>query len=114
MFEMRYLLDLMGILYLPETSLIVKLKYPRYWRAENLGKVGVLVVPESCNADMSITGASQVHADWQLPYQAIGTTSTGAESVYKAGIDDRRSLGAPTAFAVDTQDQETRRDRGSP
>ena len=58
MFEMRYLLDLMGILYLPETSLIVKLKYPRYWRAENLGKVSVLVVPEPCNPDMSITGAS--------------------------------------------------------
>ncbi|KAI9769282.1 MAG: hypothetical protein M1835_006729 [Candelina submexicana] len=37
LFEMRELLDICSLLYKPNTSLIVKLKYPRYWGAEHIG-----------------------------------------------------------------------------
>ncbi|KZF26135.1 hypothetical protein L228DRAFT_242553 [Xylona heveae TC161] len=38
LFEIRELLDLCAILYEPRTSLVVVLKYPRYWGVQHLGK----------------------------------------------------------------------------
>ncbi len=37
--EIRDLLEICGLLYEPVTSMIVALKYPRYWKVENLGHV---------------------------------------------------------------------------
>lgn len=39
LFEIRDLLDICGLLYEPITSMTVVLKYPRYWKVENLGHV---------------------------------------------------------------------------
>lgn len=41
LFELRDLLDLCSLLYEPKTSLVVRLRYPRYWRCQHLGKVGL-------------------------------------------------------------------------
>ncbi len=41
LFEMRELLDICSLLYKPNTSLIVKLKYPHYWGAEHMGNVRI-------------------------------------------------------------------------
>ncbi|KAI9880148.1 MAG: hypothetical protein M1830_005177 [Pleopsidium flavum] len=37
LFEMRDLLDICGLLYDPLTSMVVALKYPRYWKVKHLG-----------------------------------------------------------------------------
>jgi len=39
LFEMRDLLDICSLLYEPLTSMVVALKYPRYWKVEHVGNV---------------------------------------------------------------------------
>lgn len=48
--EMRDILDICGLLYEPITSMIVALKYPRYWKVENLGHVRVPTFPAKMNS----------------------------------------------------------------
>lgn len=39
LYEMRDLLDICSLLYDPVTSMVVALKYPRYWKVEHVGNV---------------------------------------------------------------------------
>ena len=45
--QMGDLLDICDLLYTPETSMVVALKYPRYWTCKKIGKGKVLFSPSS-------------------------------------------------------------------
>lgn len=45
LYELRDLLDLCSLLYIPKTSLLVELKLPRYWEVRNMGNVRISSSP---------------------------------------------------------------------
>ena len=45
--EMGELLDICGLLYTPESSMVVTLKYPRYWKCARLGKATLVFTQTS-------------------------------------------------------------------
>jgi transcription initiation factor TFIID subunit 2 len=57
------LLDICWILYDPVDSLVLKLKYPRYWKVENLGKVCCYAILNLFFFSDSFLGTSKVQKD---------------------------------------------------
>lgn len=71
--EMGELLDVCAFLYTPESSMIVVMKYPRYWKCTKTGKVSFLSLRPRF---MSPTSAVKKHQEYSLTLlsKSIGTT----------------------------------------
>lgn len=78
--ELRDFMDICAALYDPIKSMMVRLKYPRYWRIENQGRVSAYIVCiRSCRHwhanPMCQTGEAQIHQDRRFPDQDTRTDS---------------------------------------
>lgn len=75
--EMGDLLLVCSLLYAPETSMQVKLKYPRYWKCRNNGKVLRSLPP----APYLLPGCGRHHTDISVPHRAKSHSPAPPNSV---------------------------------
>lgn len=113
--QMGELLDICDILYTPETSIIVKLKYPRYWRCKKSGK-GKLLFSRSSRVrtrrmperrpPTSIIGnpSPNIKRENSNPNTAMAPPQAHAPLIIKFGGPKKPSMpsGASTPAAVES------------
>ena len=102
LFEIRNLLDICSLLYEPITSMIIALKYPRYWKVENLGHVRPHRLPMQTIC-LPFTGKTQVLMDRQDPNEADRKASMAAGSLRPS----QQARGSSRHHRTDTNSPQT-------